>query len=611
MATESLIVELDARTKKLEDKLSSTEKKLNTLDKKTKQTSTSFDGLSKTSVAVGKGVLAVGAAAATAAIAITALTRVVSDYSREIKVASQLSGIAVEKLQLMAFATATVGIGLEDLGDKSKDTREKIGDFLNTGGGGFMDFVDAMKLTKKEAREVAIEFSKLSGVEILQEMVRRMEDAEVSAVQMSHALEGMASDTTKLIPLLKDGGAEMQRLSDAAASISIPLSEDDIDTFIRMGTSADLAATAFKSLGEQILVDLGNAFIEAADNAAHFYATLNEGTVAQKTSRLAEIKDEIDSLKEGIENSKTAAGRLWNTLTFNTSQEKFALEKINVLLAERIQLTKDLGKSSFGIGEDGGGSDGPSSIIPNAATSADDNAKAIQAITDRFKTEEDLLKAKLEKDLEIIGENDELKELLHQEYLDNIFNMEEDAASRQKDLDEKSNEDKLKGDRSRHKSEQSLQMSNISSIMTIVSALVGHNDKIGKALFIGAQALAASQVFFNTQAAATRAIAELGVVAGTPVAAAIETSGSLRIAAIAATTLGGLSSSSGGGGGGGAVASSPEPVQENFQPETSNLELSDSSASGSQVLNITVPDGDEIGEAIANWLNKAQTEGRV
>jgi hypothetical protein len=35
-----------------------------------------------------------------------------------------------------------------------------------------------------------------------------MEDADVSAVQMSHALEGMASDTTKLIPLLANSGED-------------------------------------------------------------------------------------------------------------------------------------------------------------------------------------------------------------------------------------------------------------------------------------------------------------------------------------------------------------------------------------------------------------------
>ena len=162
----------------------------------------------------------VGTALGVAAVAVTALTAGTlalisrtTEYSKELKIASQLSGVAIDKLQGMAFATSTVGISIEKLGDISKDTREKIGDFLNTGGGGFDDFVRAMKLTKEEAKLLADEFALLTGPEILQEMVTQMEGAGISAVQMSHALEGMASDTTNLIPLLANGGKEMKTLS--------------------------------------------------------------------------------------------------------------------------------------------------------------------------------------------------------------------------------------------------------------------------------------------------------------------------------------------------------------------------------------------------------------
>ena len=111
--------------------------------------------------------------------------------------------------------------------------------------------------------------------------------------------------------------------------------------FIRMGESADLAGAAIKSLGEQILVDLGDAFIDAAKKAAHFYASLNEGTSANRMVQIVEINDEIRTLEESIENASTASGRLWNALTFNTSQEKFALEKINELKKQKIKLQEE------------------------------------------------------------------------------------------------------------------------------------------------------------------------------------------------------------------------------------------------------------------------------
>lgn len=91
--------------------------------------------------------------------------------------------------------------------------------------------------------------------------------------------------------------------------------------------------------------------------------------------------------------------------------------------------------------------------------------------------------------------------------------------------------------------------------------------------------------------------------------------GSLNAGLIVATGLGEAAGILGGGGDGGAssgnVGGAPQEQQQNFQEDSSRLELTDSNDSGSQSFNIIVPDGDEIGEAIANWLNKAKAEGRT
>ena len=317
-----------------------------------------------------------------------------------------------------------------------------------------------------------------------------------------------------------------------------------------------------------------------------------------------------------MKNAETAAGRLWNTITFNTTQEKFSLVKINELVKERVKLQNELAELSFGPQATAETPDQSAAIDPDIADPdvVDPNANAIQAITDRFKTEEELLISKLERELEIVGENDLLKEELHQEYLENILNMEEDSAHAQDAINKKADKDKLKGDRSRHKSEQSMQLDNISSLMAITSALVGHNDKVGKALFIGAQALAASQVFFNTQAAAARALAELGPIAGPPVAAGIQTSGTLQIAAIAATTLGSMSSGGGSGGGSSSVATSP-PAQD-FQQETASQEVStnivgDESSTNVQTVTFNSDGGSAADEFLSMSMNEAQRRGSL
>jgi len=237
----------------------------------------------------------------------------------------------------------------------------------------------------------------------------------------------------------------------------------------------------------------------------------------------------------------------------------------------------------------------------------------IQAIADRFKGEEELLTEKLERELEIIGKNNELKLQLEDEYLMAIVEMDRKAEEEKAKINEKAAKDKISLDEKRQKTEQSLERKNISSIMSITSAILGHNDTLGKLLFIGSQALSASEVFFNTQVASMKAIAELGPVAGPPVAASIQASGNLSIAAIAATTLGSLA---GGGGGSsissGGASSSSQQQQSDFAPETSTLDITEQTEEGIQEMRLVITDesGNLFLDGIAGGLEERTRQGR-
>jgi len=594
VATESLIVELNARTAKLDAKLDIINKRLDEVSVAANESDKSLLTLSKTAKDVGKGMLAVGTAAAAATAVILATSKVVAGYSKEIRLASNLSGVAVEELQLMAHATSSVGIGIEKLGDISKDTREKIGDFLNTGGGGFMDFVDAMKLTKSEAQNVANEFAVMSGPQILQEMVKRMEAANVSAVQMSHALEGMASDTTNLIPLLSDSGKKMTELKLAAASVTIPLTDDDIDLFIRMGKSTDLAAASLKSLSEQTLISLGDSFIAVTDTIAYFFATLNQGSVAQKRSRLFDIDEEIAAANAEIVKLDNWVNKLIFSEESRAEKKTVQTNAINELLKEQWTLMNEIK-----VIEDGVVQPKTSNLLkpeitdPINSTSVTD----IESIADRFKDEEQLLADKLKRELEMVGENKELRLALDDEYWMNVAILDQNAEDKRTALSKKS-----------HSEESKRELLRRNSLLSIASSLAGGNEKIAKAIFVVSKGLAAADVFVNTQRASMRALADLGPIAGPPVAASIQASGHLSMAAIAASTIGGLSNSSGS-----PSLSTPDPTQTAFQPETTSLELSNSSESGSsaQTINFGTDSGDDLIDAIANALNKAQIEGRA
>ncbi|MBL4941128.1 MAG: hypothetical protein JKY81_05625 [Colwellia sp.] len=256
MATEKLIVVLDAKTAKLDNALEKTDKKLDKLDGSVKKTDKSFANFTKGAAAAAAATLAVAAA-------VGAAVKQAADFARELEVASNRTGDSVERLQEMAFATNTVGISLEKLGDIGKDTNEKIGEFLTTGGGGFQDFVDIMKLTSQEAEVMAERFATMSGTEVLQAMVTQMEAAGIGANKMSFALEGMASDTTDLIPLLKDGGAAMKVLTGEFSDLGVTLSKLDLQKIKEVGKEFGKFTASFGQESRQLVADYSDEIIKA------------------------------------------------------------------------------------------------------------------------------------------------------------------------------------------------------------------------------------------------------------------------------------------------------------------------------------------------------------
>ena len=255
MTTESLIVELDARTSKIDAKLKQTENRLDQLDGSVKKADSSFATMAKGA--------AVAAAAAAAAFTVTVNAAV--RFANELEVAARRSGESVERMQELAFATETVGISLEKLGDIAKDTNEKIGEFIATGGGGFQDFVDVMKLGSDEARDLALELQNMSGPDVLQHLVTMMEEAGISGNQMSFALEGLASDATDLIPLLENGGDELARLTGEFEKLGTTLSQEQIDNIQRVGEEMRILQKTFSDEGKQLIADYADEIITAIE----------------------------------------------------------------------------------------------------------------------------------------------------------------------------------------------------------------------------------------------------------------------------------------------------------------------------------------------------------
>jgi hypothetical protein len=613
MATESLIVELDARTAKLDAKLNSTNDRL---DKLTDKTDNADSGLRK----FGGGAkiaatLILQTAAAAAALAGVISGIVVSSASgrRELELLAKQAKTTANDFQALSFATNTYGINGEQIADISKDIADKVGEFSAAGTGAFQDYADVMKLTKDEARATAQEFEGLSSQEILGTMISRMEEASVSGDKMTFVLESLGNDASRLIPLFSNNSKELtelkKRFDDVNNSLQITGTQAEAlrevsSTFTLMTSSIGNATTAISATLAPVLDGFFNDIIAIVPDATQtiidfinsFLDAENISSVAAAQKRIEDSSEKIAGFTAQLNDERQRAKPL---ISANLRAERETLAELEaqlIVLQEKEKKLQDVNRLSGG--QIGGETVTPMTTTPTSGLGTGDE---IQAIADRFKLEETLLAEKLVRELQIIGENDELKLKLEQEFADNVGLIRESAEK-----------EKIKGDIKGAKSEERIEGLKRNFAQRTAQTLLSSAATTQQKLFSIVKDAAAGQIEAYGLTAGARALAELGPIAGPPVAASYIGWSQVAAGIVRALPLGG------GGGGGSAPGNAStqtqapaQPAQQNFEPETTSLQLSNATEGGGTNLNLTIPDGDDIGMAIASWIMKAQKEGRV
>lgn len=215
---------------------------------------------------------AVSGASIAAAGAIAAMVTGVTMSAKEIINQSQVAGAGAQEFQRFAYAAKSVGIEHDKLSDIFKDFREKVGEYVQTGGGGMKDFFEQIA---PKIGVTADQFRNLSGPQALQLYMDSLEKAGLSQEQMSFYLESMASDTTALIPLLQDGGARLDELGAAAERTGQIMSDQTLAAAaafdqqmqqlkgVMSSVSIVIASSLLPSLNE-----IGRAMSDAANDAS-------------------------------------------------------------------------------------------------------------------------------------------------------------------------------------------------------------------------------------------------------------------------------------------------------------------------------------------------------
>lgn len=203
--------------------------------------------------------LAISAGVTAGGAAMVQWTRQVADLGVEYDKLGKLSGTTSEQFQRMAAGANSVGMSHEKLADIFKDVQDKIGDYVQTGGGALADFFDNIA---KRTGVTAEQMRKLSGPDALGLYFKSLERANLSQTELTFYMEAIASDASALIPLLRNNSAGFQQWGNAAqaAGAIIDGKTNKATERLRQVTlEADLAFKGLKvSVAEEIIPALSD-----------------------------------------------------------------------------------------------------------------------------------------------------------------------------------------------------------------------------------------------------------------------------------------------------------------------------------------------------------------
>jgi lambda family phage tail tape measure protein len=192
------------------------------LDKASQETKKRNAEIAKSFDSLAKGI---GTAIGSIPAVLTALVVSSSNSAKEIANLSALAGLGTTEFQKLAAGARSVGVDQDKLADIFKDTNDKLGDFINTGGGALKDFFTNIA---PMVGVTADQFKKLNSKDALALYVTSLEKANVSQSEMTFYMEAIANDSTALVPLLRDNAKSFDELGASAEDAGIVMSEGTI-----------------------------------------------------------------------------------------------------------------------------------------------------------------------------------------------------------------------------------------------------------------------------------------------------------------------------------------------------------------------------------------------
>lgn len=203
----------------------------------------------------------------------------VVDYARqlvqtgaEIQRFAQLAGASATEFQKFAHGAESAGVPIDKFADILKDVQEKIGEFLLTGGGELKDFFEVIA---PKVGLTADAFRKLSGPEALQAYFSALEKSGIGQKEVIAQMEALASDSSLLIPLLRDNAQGFREAADEAERFGLVLSDEALAGLDEIRKGGKQAQDSFEGWAKQLAQDMLPTLLEMSRNLQGVGLALN------------------------------------------------------------------------------------------------------------------------------------------------------------------------------------------------------------------------------------------------------------------------------------------------------------------------------------------------
>ena len=233
---------------------------------------------------------------------------------------AKLANASTAQFQYYTKGAESAGIGIEQFADQMKDMQDRIGDFQQSGGGPLADFFENI------APLVGVtiqQFQKLSGPEALQLFYDSLEKVGATENDMKFYMEGLISDSSKLIPLLENGGEGFKRWGDNALAAGSIMKDDVVESLTDANKSLAMMMEYWTGLEIQLAEHVAPAItyvVENFDTIKAVALALGAAIATRLIVQLGILSVEfIKGVVEGVRYQMTLAAMAGQTITLTSA----------------------------------------------------------------------------------------------------------------------------------------------------------------------------------------------------------------------------------------------------------------------------------------------------